>query len=200
MEAKTAKSEMTWAAIVDAALGIAAERGIGAISMKSVADRLQLSKSGVFSRAGSARTLQLAVIEEYGRRFLADVFLPAMQEPRGLPRLNALMRRWFERVAACTSIGASVHEAAAFSLDGVDDSLRQVLVHGVVGWRSLMRRTLVQSIEEGHLRQGTDVDLLMYELHSLVLGALYESAILADRKMAPKCALAYARLIRSCQP
>ena len=38
-----------------------------------------LSKSGVFSRVGSREALQKAVIEEFGRRFLADVFVPAMQ-------------------------------------------------------------------------------------------------------------------------
>lgn len=200
MEAKTRKSEMTQASIIDAALDIAAERGLAAISMKGVADRLQLSKSGVFSRSGSVESLQLAVVEEYGRRFVADIFLPAMQRQRGLPRLDALMLRWFERVSNHSGIGAAVFEAAAFSLDSVDEKLKKILADGVVGWRFMMRRTVVQATEEGHLKADLNVDVFMYELHSLVLGALYESAFLGDKKMAAKGSLAYSRLINSYRP
>ena len=191
---------MTRAAIVEAALSIVAERGFGAISMKGVADRLQLSKSCVFSRSGSAEALQQAVVEEYGRRFVTDVFLPAMQKPRGLPRLNAMMLRWFERVAASGDIGASIFEAAAFSLEPVDRKLRETLVQGVAGWRATLRRTLVQAIDEGHLKADIDVGVLMYELHSLVLGSLYEAAFLGDRKMLAKGTKAYERLIDSYRP
>lgn len=197
MEAKTRKSEATRAAIVDASLDIVAESGFGAISMKAVADRLQLSKSCVFSRSGSSEALRLAVVEEYGRRFVADVFLPAMQKPRGLPRLDAIMLRWFERVSANTDIGASIFEAAAFSLEPVDDNLRGQLVQGVVGWRGMMRRTITQAIGEGQLKADIDIGLLMYELHSLVMGALYEAAFLGDKKMASKGVKAYQRLVDS---
>ena len=41
--------------------------------------------------------LQMAVIEEFGRRYLADVFLPAMQLPKGLPRLDNIVARWIIR-------------------------------------------------------------------------------------------------------
>jgi AcrR family transcriptional regulator len=200
MEAKTRKSEMTQASIIDAALDIAAERGLAAISMKGVADRLQLSKSGVFSRSGSVESLQLAVVEEYGRRFVADIFLPAMQKPRGLPRLDAMMLRWFERVTTHSGIGAAVFEAAAFSLDSVDEKLKKILADGVAGWRFTMRRTVVQASEAGHLKADLNVDLFIYELHSLVLGALYESAFLGDKKMAAKGVQAYYRLIDSYRP
>lgn len=202
MEAKTRKSEATRAAIVDAALDIVAESGFGAISMKAVADRLQLSKSCVFSRSGSSEMLRQAVVEEYGRRFVADVFLPAMQKPRGLPRLDAIMLRWLERVAGNGDIGASIFEAAAFSLEPVEAQLRGQLLDGVAGWRAMMRRTITQAIDEGHLSPGLDVGVFMYELHSLVMGALYETAFLGDRKMAAKGATAYRRLVDSyrCQP
>ncbi len=200
VHAITRKSEMTRAAIIDAALSIVAERGLGAVSMKAVADRLQISKSGVFARSGSAETLQGAVIGEYGRRFVADVFLPAMQKPRGLPRLDAMMTRWFERLASAPGIGAAIYEAAAFSLEPVDRTLRGLLVQGVAAWRLTLRRTILQAIEEGQLRPGIDVGLFVYEMHSLVLGGLYESAFLGDRKALAKCLKAYERLVASYRP
>ena len=97
MDAKTQKAELTRAAIVGAALDLAAAEGLESITLQAVADRVGLSKSGVFSRAGSREALQKAVIEEFGRRFLADVFVPAMQQPKGLPRLDEIVRRWIAR-------------------------------------------------------------------------------------------------------
>src|SRR6476619_1083363 len=97
MDAKTQKSELTRAAIVGAALDLAALEGLEAITLQAVADRVGLSKSGVFSRVGSREALQKAVVEEFGRRFLADVFVPSMQLAKGLPRLDAVMQRWITR-------------------------------------------------------------------------------------------------------
>src|SRR6478609_8415291 len=97
MDAKTQKSEMTRTAIVGAGVDLAAAEGLEAITLQAVADRVGLSKSGVFSRVGSREALQKAVIEEFGRRFLADVFVPAMQQPKGLPRLEAIVQGWMRR-------------------------------------------------------------------------------------------------------
>jgi AcrR family transcriptional regulator len=197
MEAKTRKSEMTRAAIVDAALGIAAERGLGAVTMKSVADRLQLSKSGVFSRAGSSEALRMAVVEEYGRRFLADVFLPAMQKPRGLPRLNDMVMRWFQRIGRFTSVGASIYEASAFNLDLANEKLNQVIRERVLDWRAAVRRTLLQAVEERQLADDTDIEVVLYTLHALVLEGLYDQAFLGCTDSQSRGWRAYQRMIQS---
>ena len=47
------KSELTYAAIVDAALDLAAAQGLESLSLGQVAKHLGISKSGVFSRVGS---------------------------------------------------------------------------------------------------------------------------------------------------
>ena len=91
METKTHRSGLTLAAILDTAISMAATDGLESLTVGELAKRLNLSKSGVFSRIGSREALQKAVIEEYDRRFLQDVFVPAMREPRGLPRLNAML-------------------------------------------------------------------------------------------------------------
>src|SRR6187431_2092764 len=91
METRTERSGLTLAAIVDVALAMAAADGLESLTVGEVAKRLGLSKSGVFSRIGSREALQKAVLEEFERRFMQDVFLPALREPRGLPRLNAVM-------------------------------------------------------------------------------------------------------------
>ena len=92
-ETRTARSELTLTGILDVALEMAAQDGLESLTVGEIAKRLGLSKSGVFSRIGSREALQRAVIEEYDRRFIQEVFVPAMREPRGLPRLNSIMDR-----------------------------------------------------------------------------------------------------------
>jgi AcrR family transcriptional regulator len=94
-----------------------------------VADRIGLSKSGVFSRVGSREALQKAVIEEFGRRFIADVFVPAMQQPKGLPRLNEIVRAGSCAPATSRRAGLHLHSAGAFELDDREGPLRDFLLH-----------------------------------------------------------------------
>lgn len=200
MDAKTRKSELTRAAIIDAALELARSRGIAAISMRSIADSLQISKSGVFSRVGSIEALQQAVIEEYGRRFFAEVFLPSMKQSRGLPRLNAIMERWLHWFVSSDHTAGALHEAAAFSTDPMDAVIVAAIRDSLQSWVSTTRRTVVQAMQEGHLRADMDPDDLLYEMHSLLLGVLFGHAFLHDRKVVARCQRSYQRLISNYLP
>jgi AcrR family transcriptional regulator len=197
VEAKTAKSEMTRAAIIGAALDFAAENGLEAITLQAVADRVQLSKSGVFSRVGSREALQQAVIDEYERRFLAEVFAPAMQAPKGLSRLNAIVRRWIERARVVEANTGCIYVAGAFELDDRDGPLRDRLLVGVQGWRSALRRGVLQAINEGHLPQSTPVEDLVGDIYSLMIGTLHDARFLRDSTAADRAHSSYERLIRS---
>ena len=115
------------AAIVGAGLNLASAEGLEAITLQAVADRIGLSKSGVFSRIGSREALQKAVIEEFGRRFLADVFVPAMQLPKGLPRLDEIVQRWIVRTRDVEAHTGCIFSAGAFELDDREGPLRDLL-------------------------------------------------------------------------
>jgi AcrR family transcriptional regulator len=197
LEAKTSKSEMTRAAIVGAALDLAAEQGLEAIVLQAVADRVGLSKSGVFSRVGSREALQQAVIEEYDRRFLADVFVPAMQAPKGLSRLNAVVRRWIERARVVEANTGCVYIAGAFELDDRDGELRETLLKGVVAWRAALRRTVLQAVSEGHLPIATPVESLVSDIYSLMIGLVHDARFLRDHAAPDRAHASYERLIRS---
>ena len=68
------KGEQTRAAILDAALDLASRDGLEGLTIGLIADRMQMSKSGVFAHFGSREDLQIAVIQEYHRRFEEEVF------------------------------------------------------------------------------------------------------------------------------
>ena len=86
-------------------MAIAARDGLEGLTIGTLADQMQMSKSGVFAHFGSREDLQLAVLKEYVRRFVDDVLRPAVKKPRGLPRLEALLDRWVAFLAREISRG-----------------------------------------------------------------------------------------------
>jgi AcrR family transcriptional regulator len=200
MDAKTQKSELTRAAIVGAALDMALAEGLEAISLQVVADRIGLSKSGVFSRVGSREALQKAVIEEFGHRFIAEVFVPSMQVPKGLPRLNEIVRRWIIRTRDVEASTGCLYTAGAFELDDRAGELRDHLLSEVTRWRAALRRTVLQAIEAGHLAPDTDADQLVGELSALIMGMLHDTRFLRDPRAADRTQASWDRLVKSYQP
>ncbi|MDP1742834.1 MAG: TetR family transcriptional regulator [Polaromonas sp.] len=197
MDAKTQKSEMTRAAIVGAALDLASADGLEAITLQAVADKLGLSKSGVFSRIGSREALQKAVIEEFGRRFIAEVFVPAMQLPKGLPRLDAIVQRWIVRMRDVEVKSGCIYTAGAFELDDRAGELRDTLLQEVTRWRAALRRTALQAIEVGHLSADTDAEQLVAEISALAMGLLHDARFLRDQRAAERAQSSWLRLMKS---
>jgi AcrR family transcriptional regulator len=197
MDVKTQKAELTRTAIVGAALDLSAAEGLESITLQAVADRLGLSKSGVFSRIGSREALQKAVVEEFGRRFLADVFVPAMQLPKGLPRLNEIVRRWIIRTRDVESQTGCIYTAGAFELDDREGELRDLLLDEVTRWRSALRRSVWQAVEAGHLAAGIDADQLVGEISALAMGQLHDTRFLRDPRAASRAEASWARLLES---
>lgn len=200
MEAKTQRSELTRTAIVGAALDLAAAEGLESLSLQAVADRVGLSKSGVFSRVGSREALQAAVIEEFGRRFLADVFVPAMQQPKGLPRLNEIVRRWIIRTRDVEARTGCIFTAGAFELDDREGPLREILHSEVTRWRAALRRTVLQAVDAGHLRPDTDPEQLVVEINSLIMGSLHDARFLRDGRAAERAEATWRRLLKTYLP
>ncbi|MES2910168.1 MAG: TetR/AcrR family transcriptional regulator [Pseudomonadota bacterium] len=197
MDAKTQKSEMTRTAIVGAGIDLASAEGLEAITLQAVADRIGLSKSGVFSRIGSREALQKAVIEEYGRRFLADVFVPAMQQPKGLPRLDMIVQRWIVRMRDVEAKSGCIFSAGAFELDDREGELRDMLYSEVTRWRSALRRTVLQAVEAGHLQADLDADQLVGDISNLAIGMIHDARFLRDTTSAERARASWARLLRS---
>lgn len=200
METKTHRSGLTLTAIVDTAITMAAEEGLESITIGEVAKRLGLSKSGVFSRVGSREALQIAVIEAYDARFLQDVFVPAMREPRGLPRLNAIMRLWLSRARDVEIRQGCIYCAGAFEFDDREGPLRDKLMEGIMGWRTALKRCVIQAIDAGHLRSDIDPDQLVFEMDGLFVALMRDARFLRDPRAADRAWVAFERLIRSALP
>ncbi|MEW6706386.1 MAG: TetR/AcrR family transcriptional regulator [Pseudomonadota bacterium] len=197
METKTERSGLTLAAILDTALRMAAAEGLESLTIGEVAKRLNLSKSGVFSRVGSREALQKAVLEEYDRRFLQDVFLPALREPRGLPRLNAIVKLWLQRVRRVEAEQGCIYCKGAFEYDAREGAVRDLLEDGIRRWRTSLKRTVIQAIDAGHLRPDTDAEQLVFEMDSLFVGLMHDARFLRDTRAAERTWAAWVRLLRN---
>lgn len=153
----------------------------------------------MFSRVGSREALQKAVIEEYGREFIADVFVPAMQQPKGLPRLNAIVRRWIARIRDVESTRSCIFAAGAFELDDREGELRDLLHSEVTRWRAALRRTVLQAVDAGHLDADTPPEQLAGEIYAMAMGLLHDVRFLRDPQAVQRTEASWARLVKSYQ-
>ncbi|KND55217.1 putative transcriptional regulator for fatty acid degradation FadP, TetR family [Candidatus Paraburkholderia schumanniana] len=172
------KGEQTRAAILDAALELASCDGLEGLTIGLLAERMQMSKSGVFAHFGSREDLQVEVVREYHRRFEDEVFFPSLREARGLPRLRAMMNRWMEKRIQEVTTGCIYISGAVEYDDRAASAVREQLVHSVSMWREALLRAIRQSKDEGHLKPETDPHLMLFELYSFTLGLHHDARFL----------------------
>ena len=170
----TSKGAATREAIIDRAYEIARFSGVEGLSIGPLAGAVGMSKSGVFAHFGSREDLQLAVIESAATRFGEAVFLPALSQPRGLPRLGALMQNWFEWVRG--NSGGCVLLGSVTEYDDRPGPLRDQVLRNEQRWRDLLRRAIQLAIECGHLRAG-DTDQYAFELYAFPLAVHHEAGL-----------------------
>lgn len=171
------KGQQTKAAIVDAALGLATQIGLEGLSIGALAEVMRMSKSGVFAHFGSREELQISVIREYHVRFEEEVFYPALQQVRGLPRLRALFNNWMNRTSVEIDSGC-LYISGAVEFDDRPGPVRDALAGSVKTWLSAMYRAVVQAKEAGHLRGDADEYQMAFEIHGLILALHYEARFL----------------------
>src|SRR5450830_1899533 len=173
------KGQQTKQAIIDAALGLAAEIGLEGLSIGALAEVTRMSKSGVFAHFGSREELQISVIREYYARFYNEVFAPAMDEARGLPRVQALFANWMKRVAIELQSGC-IFISGAVEFDDRPGPVRDALASSVKTWLAALYRAVVQAKTEGQLKPDADEEQMAFEIHGLILALHYEARFLEN--------------------
>ena len=171
------KGLQTRAAILDAALGLALHKGLEGLSIGALAELTQMSKSGVFSHFGSREELQISVVREYHDRFEAEVFAPAVRQPRGLPRLRALFDRWLQRMSFEVDSGC-LYISGAVEFDDRPGPVRDALVAMVGTWRQALERAVGLAVDAGHLRGDVDAAQMLFEIHGLILALHHDARFL----------------------
>lgn len=190
------KGEQTRATILDAALELASREGLEGLTIGVLADRIGMSKSGVFAHFGSREDLQIDVLKLYNHQFEQEVFYPSIREPRGLPRLQCLFRLWVDRVSLEIASGC-IYISGATEYDDRPGPIRDQLLDMVDTWQHALQRAAQQAIDEKHLRADTDPKQLVFEMYGLVLALHHDARFIRSPGCAARAHTGFQRLIAS---
>ena len=188
------KGQQTKAAIIDAALGLATQIGLEGLSIGALAEVMQMSKSGVFAHFGSREELQISVIREYHARFEEEVFYPALQQAKGLPRLKSLFENWMRRTSVEIDSGC-IYISGAVEFDDRPGPVREALAGSVRTWLSAIYRAVVQAKTAGHLSADADAHQIAFEIHGLILALHYEARFLKTPGSIERAHTGFARIV-----
>ncbi|HMN63772.1 MAG TPA: TetR/AcrR family transcriptional regulator [Burkholderiaceae bacterium] len=192
------KGEQTRAAIVEAALELAARNGLEGLTIGALAERMQMSKSGVFAHFGSREDLQIAVLKAYERRFVDEVLVPGLKEKRGLPRLRAIFDRWLERTAIEAARGC-IWISGAAEYDDRPGAVREELVAMVRSWQRELSRAIQQAVDAGDLPGDLDVQELVFQLYGVILVLHHDGRLLDSPDAVGRARRSFDRLVDSYQ-
>ena len=144
--------------------------GLSGVTLGQMAERVGMSKSGLFAHFRSKEEVQIDLLD-YMTRFAAPhVIEPAMKEAPGLPRLVSLVRHWLGWAQRSGLPGGCPVAAAMFELDDLEGPVRDKVVVMEAEWRGLLCGLVREGIEHGHLRGDLDVDQFVWELCGIYLG------------------------------
>jgi AcrR family transcriptional regulator len=190
------KGELTRAAILDVALDLASRDGLEGLTIGLLADRMNMSKSGVFAHFGSREDLQIEVLKLYHRHFEQEVFYPSMKEPRGLPRLQAMFALWVKRVTVEIASGC-IYISGAVEYDDRPGAIREELVGMVRAWQEALHRCVQQAIETGHLEPDTDPYQMVYEMYGLILALHHDARFIKRPGSVERAQAGFERLLKT---
>jgi AcrR family transcriptional regulator len=189
------KGEKTKAVIVDAALGLATQIGLEGLSIGALAEVTGMSKSGVFAHFGSREELQISVVREYHARFEQEVFYPALEAERGMPRLQALFANWMKRTSVEIDSGC-IYISGAVEFDDRPGPVRDAIASSVNTWLAAMSRAVVQAQEEGHFNAQADPAQIRFEIHGLILVLHYEARFLKNPGSIERALIGFASILQ----
>lgn len=192
------KGELTRVAILDVALGLASRDGLEGLTIGLLADKMHMSKSGVFAHFGSREDLQLEVLKLYHFHFEQEVFYSALKEPRGMRRMKSMFARWVRRVSIEIASGC-IYISGAVEYDDRPGMIREALVEMVRTWQSALLRCVQQTIETGELKPDADAHQVVYEMYGLILALHHDARFLRMPGSVGRAERGFERLIESYQ-
>ncbi len=182
MAVATTKGERTKAAILDEALRLVSRAGLDGLTIGTLADATGMSKSGLFAHFGSREELLLAVLGHGQSEFTRVVFQPALDKPRGLPRLRAMFVNWLDWTESAALPGGCPMIGGASEFDDRPGPVRDMLAGGQRAWSDTLKRAARQAIEEGQFAKDTDPEQIAFEMFGIALVVHHHRRLLGYKK------------------
>jgi AcrR family transcriptional regulator len=180
------KGERTRQSILERAVNLASTEGLEGLTIGGLAEKLGMSKSGLFAHFGSKEELQLATIEAASQRYIREVFSQALTQPRGYPRLVAICNGWLSYMRRGVFPGGCFFAAASFEFDSRPGPVRDHVRRLMDDWIGALEKAVRMAQDEGHLRTDVDPAQLAFELNSLFFGANFAFYLRDDQQAIEK--------------
>jgi AcrR family transcriptional regulator len=178
--------------VLDQAVDVARRVGLGGLTIGSLAEQAQLSKSGLFGHFRSKEALQLQVLEHARARFEEAVARPALRAPRGEPRMRELLDRWLRWDALP---GGCPFVAAATEFDDQPGPVRDRLVRDQRDLFDMIATIFRTGIAEGHFRTDADPDQFAQDFYGVVLACHHAIRLLGDGRAETRARRAFETLL-----
>ena len=151
--------------------------GLSGLTIGSLAEQAQLSKSGLFGHFRSKEALQLQVLERAREHFEQAVGRPVLRTPRGEPRVRELVDRWLRWDA---EPGGCPFVAAATEFDDQPGVVRDRLVRDQRDMLDMIATIFRTGIAEGQFRVDADPDQFAQDLYGVMLACHHATRLLGD--------------------
>lgn len=189
------KGDETRREILGHALALASEVGLEGLSIGLLAERVGMSKSGLFAHFSSKERLQVAVLEEASQRFVGLVVSPALRAARGKPRLTALFERWLSWSQQDFMPGGCIFFAAAGELDDRPGQARDQLVSSQRDLHETLAHAVRIAKNEGHFRADLDETQFVFELFGVIQSCYFHMRLMRDADALTRARIAFERLM-----
>jgi AcrR family transcriptional regulator len=167
--------------ILRIATDIASAEGLEGLSIGRLAAELRMSKTGVFAHFGSKEQLQLAVVDAAKQIFLQHVVQPAVQHPRGVSRLRAMLESWIGYVENIVFRGGCFFAAASAEFDSRPGPVRDEIAALTKSWLVALQDEIGIARSAKQIRASVDPVQLAFELHAYVQEANWAFKLFNDK-------------------
>jgi AcrR family transcriptional regulator len=185
------KGDRTRARILDEAVELASVQGLGALTLGPLAERLGLSKSGLFAHFRSKEALQVETLERAAALFRAEVTEPVRAVADRAGRLRALFERWIAWLEDSGLPGGCPILAAAIEFDDVPGP-----VHDTAARQLAELHGLIQKFARA-ARPQCDAEATAAAVIGLAMSHLVRMRLLGDRRARAATMRAFDALIAS---
>jgi AcrR family transcriptional regulator len=163
--------ERTREAILGEAVTLATIDGLEGLSIGNLADRLAMSKSGVYAHFGSKQELQLATVDKAEQIFRAEVIEPALAASPGLGQLRTVCDAYVDHLARRTFPGGCFFAGAVLEMGTRPGPVKERIAAFQSSFTALIRGFIVTAIGQNELPPDEDPEALTFELNGIILAA-----------------------------
>jgi AcrR family transcriptional regulator len=168
---RRADGERRHRAILRGATELATLEGLEGLSIAGLADRIGLSKSGLYAHFDSKEDLQLATIDEAMEIFEGEVVRPALDQPEGLDRVLAFADAYLSYVERRVFPGGCFFAAADAEYASRTGRVKHKLKEFAAEGARALAETIRAAQARGELDPEVDADQLAFEIYALLHGA-----------------------------